>query len=537
MNLVKEIQENNEKIFQLTKEEMIECIKLTKDHYYNKEESLIDDKTYDLLEDTWLDKFQYSQDDLEIGFMPESNKVTLPYEMYSMNKIKDDPTKLKKFFQRYTGEYVISDKLDGVSALYINEETEQLYTRGNGKIGRDISYLLKDINIPTQKNVVLRGELIISKEKFEKYKKEYSSGRNFVSSIVNSKDPKKEYIQDIDLVFYEVIKPTLLPYQQMEWIKKNNYNYSPYELISFTNVLNNDSLKSKLLLRKELSIYEIDGIIVNHNYIYIRPKKNPSHAFAFKTEMDYQIMKTEVIDVEWNVSKDGLLKPKIKLIPIKIDNINIEYVSGYNGFYIESNKIGKGTKVEIIRSGDVIPVIRCILESTEPIFPQEEYEWDIKHVELILKNKDDKSYVLKKIIHFFKGMNIPMLGANYIEKLYNNGYDSIEKILLIKEEELETMKNISVKTSKKFYDKINERMKEITKSELLSFLNYLGRGYSLIKIQNIEKEYPKLFDFQEDMDTKRKNLEKINKKNAEHICEGLKQYEEFLKKIEIIFYN
>ena len=215
MNLVKEIQENNEKIFQLTKEEMIECMKLTKDHYYNKEESLIDDKTYDLLEDTWLDKFQYSQDDLEIGFMPESNKVTLPYEMYSMNKIKDDPTKLKKFFQRYTGEYVISDKLDGVSALYINEETEQLYTRGNGKIGRDISYLLKDINIPTQKNVVLRGELIISKEKFEKYKNEYSSGRNFVSSIVNSKDPKKEYIQDIDLLFYEVIKPTLLPYQQM----------------------------------------------------------------------------------------------------------------------------------------------------------------------------------------------------------------------------------------------------------------------------------------------------------------------------------
>ena len=38
------------------------------------------------------------------------------------------------------------------------------------------------------------------------------------------------------------------------------------------------------------------------------------------------------------------------------------------------------------------------------------------------------------------------------------------------------------------------------------------------------------------MDTKRKNLEKINKRNAEHICEGLKLFEEFLKKIEIIFY-
>ncbi len=533
MNLVKEIQENNEKIFQLTKEEMLECMKLTKDHYYNKENSLIDDKTYDLLEDTYLDKFQYPQEELEIGYMPDNNKVTLPYEMYSMNKIKDDPIKLKKFFQKYTGEYVISDKLDGISALYINEETEKLYTRGNGKIGRDISYLLQDINIPKQKNVVLRGELIISKEKFEKYKNEYSSGRNFVSSIVNSKDPKKEYIQDIDLVFYEVIKPTLLPFQQMEWIKKNHLNYSPYELILFTNILNNELLKSKLLSRKDASKYEIDGIVVNHNYIYIRPKKNPSHAFAFKTEMKYQIMETEVVDVEWNVSKDGLLKPKIKLIPVIIDNINIEYVTGYNGFYIESNRIGKGTKVEIIRSGDVIPVIRSVLESTEAIFPQEEYEWDTNHVELIITNKDNKSYLLKKMIYFFKGLNIPMLGGNYIEKLYNNGYDSIEKILLIKEEELETLKNISIKTSKKFYDKIRERMLEITRSELLSLLNYLGRGYSVVKIKNIEKEYPNLFDFQEDINTKRKNLEKINKKNAEHICEGLKLFEEFLKKIEI----
>jgi NAD-dependent DNA ligase len=253
----------------------------------------------------------------------------------------------------------------------------------------------------------------------------------------------------------------------------------------------------------------------------------------------YFVTKIELIDCYIDIKKENVYIPLFFKDSNKIDHIippediNIEYVTGYNGFYIESNKIGKGTKVEIIRSGDVIPVIRSVLESTEAIFPQEEYEWDTNHVELIITNKDNKSYLLKKMIYFFKGLNIPMLGGNYIEKLYNNGYDSIEKILLIKEEELETLKNISIKTSKKFYDKIRERMLEITRSELLSLLNYLGRGYSVVKIKNIEKEYPNLFDFQEDINTKRKNLEKINKKNAEHICEGLKLFEEFLKKIEI----
>jgi NAD-dependent DNA ligase len=165
-----------------------------------------------------------------------------------------------------------------------------------------------------------------------------------------------------------------------------------------------------------------------HNSIYPRTSKNPSHAFAYKTEMEYQIVKTEVVDIEWNVSKDGLLKPKIKLIPIKINNISIEYVSGYNGFYIESNKIGKGCKVEIIRSGDVIPVIRSILSPAEEcIFPQEEYEWDNNHVELKLKNKEDnKDFLLKEMVYFFKGLKIEKLGANYINKLYENDYNTID---------------------------------------------------------------------------------------------------------------
>lgn len=536
MNLLKEIQINKEKINNLTKEEFEECIKVAKEYYYNKN-SLIDDDIYDLLEEIFQEK--YPTENIEVGIIPEIKKVTLPYEMYSMNKIKNDSTKLKGFFQKYIGNFVVSDKLDGVSALYINNSTEKkLYTRGNGKIGQDISNLLPFLKLPKSPDCVIRGELIITKEKFKKYQESYSTGRNFVSSMVNSKNRNSEYICDIDLVFYEVINPILTPIQQMNWIQTNNYLFSPYYLLSFSNSVNNEYLKNELLKRKEESIYEIDGIIITHNNIYPRISKNPPHAFAYKTEMDYQIVKTEVVDIEWNVSKDGLLKPKIRLIPIQINNINIEYVSGYNGFYIESNKIGKGCKVEIIRSGDVIPVIRSILSPAEEcIFPQEEYEWDDNHVELKLKNKEEnKDFLLKEIVHFFKGLKIEKLGANHINKLYENEYDTIEKILLMTEEDIKNLKNISFKTSSYFYEKINNRIKDITLLELSCLLNIFGRGFSIKKIESIHKLYPLLFDFQININIKLLALENIKntKSHAKNICDSLLKFEDFLKRINKI---
>ena len=536
MNLLKEIQMNKEKINELSKEEFQECIKVAKEYYYNKD-SMIEDNIYDLLEEIFQDK--YPNEKIDVGIIPELKKVSLPYEMYSMNKIKNDPTKLKNYFQKYLGNFVVSDKLDGVSALYVNNSTEKkLYTRGNGKIGQDISNFLPFLNLPKSMDCVIRGELIITKEKFKKYQDSYSTGRNFVSSMVNSKNPSSENISDIDLVFYEVIQPLLLPIQQMNWIQSNNYLFSPYYLLSFSNSVNNEYLKNELLKRKEESIYEIDGIIIIHNSIYPRLSKNPSHAFAYKTEMDYQIVKTEVVNVDWNVSKDGLLNPKIKLIPIQINNINIEYVSGYNGFYIESNKIGKGCKVEIIRSGDVIPVIRSIISPAEEcIFPEEEYEWDDNHVELKLKNKEEnKDFLLKEVIYFFKGLKIEKLGGNYINKLYENGYDTIEKILLMSEEDVKNLKNISLKSSTQFYEKINNRIKEITLLELCCLLNIFGRGYSIKKIESILNVYPSLFDFQINLNTKMLSLEKIKntKLHAKHICDSLLKFEDFLKNINKI---
>ena len=104
-------------------------------YYQETEESLLSDNQYDILREFILKQYPNNKTALvqhsEVKL--DKNKVKLPYEMWSMDKIKPDTKELEKFKSKYSG-HVISCKLDGVSALYSNEEGKpKLYTRGDGK--------------------------------------------------------------------------------------------------------------------------------------------------------------------------------------------------------------------------------------------------------------------------------------------------------------------------------------------------------------------------------------------------------------------
>merc|ERR1711966_498895 len=124
---------------------------------------------------------------------------------------------------KYPNDKIISGKADGISVLYTTEkETPLLATRGQATNGLDISYMIPHLNLPKNKNIAIRGELIISKKKFnEKYSKEYKNPRNFISGIVNSKKLESDKWKDITFLGYEVIKPILKPSKQFEWLENN----------------------------------------------------------------------------------------------------------------------------------------------------------------------------------------------------------------------------------------------------------------------------------------------------------------------------
>jgi NAD-dependent DNA ligase len=78
-----------------------------------------------------------------------------------------------------------------------------------------------------------------------------------------------------------------------------------------------------------------------------------------------QVAEVKVVDVIWTASKDGYLKPRVRVEPVHIGGVTIEYATGFNGKFIEDNKIGVGAIIQLIRSGDVIPYIKSVVVPAE----------------------------------------------------------------------------------------------------------------------------------------------------------------------------
>ena len=388
---------NGIKILQsLNEHQLTEMLKLANILYRNFE-PIMTDNEYDILQDYITEKYPSNQEAFKIGAPIEKNKAHLPYEMASMDKIKPDTSALTNWVKQYTGPYLLSCKLDGVSGLYSTEgKTAKLYTRGDGKVGQDVSHLIPHLRLPKTKDIVIRGEFIIPKSIFEsKYKTKFANPRNMVSGIVNQKT-LNESVKDIHFVSYEVIRPILKPSEQMEFLVTQDV-----ETVLHKNVakLSNELLSETLVQWRQTYVYEIDGVIVTDDKKYSRKSGNPEHAFAFKMVLSDQIAEAKVVDVIWTPSKDGYLKPRVQIEPINLGGVRIEYATGFNGAFINDNKVGIGAVIELIRSGDVIPHIRKVTTPAEEAkMPSVPYKWNATHVDVLLEDIDSDETVKEKVM-------------------------------------------------------------------------------------------------------------------------------------------
>ena len=520
--------------------ELSEMIKKANQEYYCESNSIMTDNQYDILREYILEQYPENKDakdghtqcQIEIS----KNKVTLPYEMWSMDKIKPDTGAIEKWQKKYKGPYVISAKLDGISVLYSTENEEpKLYTRGNGIRGQDISYFIPYLKLPKDKNLTIRGELIISKKNFKKYEDKFVNSRNFVGGITNQKKLDINMLKDIDVVAYEIIKPELIPSEQMKTLDKLDIKVVKYKL---ENTINNASL-SKILIdwRKDYE-YEIDGIICIDDKIYPRIKGNPEHAFAFKMVLSDQVAEAKVVNVLWTPSKDGLLKPRVQIEPIKLSGATITFATGKNAKFIEENKIGVGAIIQIVRSGDVIPEIRAVIQSApEPLFPTESYEWNETHVDIMLKDKQDNETVLEKnIAGFFKKLEVEGLGPGNITRIIEGGYNSVAKILAMSKEDFLKIEGFKTKLATKIFANIHEKIKSASLAEIMSGSNIFGRGFGEKKCILILEAIPDILTSEKSQETKIKELSKVPgmaQKTSTAFVEKIPEFIEFVKEAKL----
>ena len=526
----------------LNKKELVELLIKSDNQYYNLGKPIFDDNEYDEIKD-YLKLIDKKNDYFKrIGAdIPDDNKVKLPFFLGSQDKIKDDDKTLQKWINKYNSpsSYIISEKLDGISCLivYKNINSIFIYTRGNGIYGQNISHLKKIISgIPLniKDKIAVRGELIINKNNWGKISHKGANARNIVAGFVNSKNIDVEIAKYIEFVAYDVLEPRTNIETALITAEKYGFNVVKNIKLDYLSISNLYELYKKW---KEMSKYEIDGLVITHNIIYkLKSGENPKYSFAFKSlRMQEQII-VIVTDIEWNVSKDKYLKPIVKFNEIKLNGVKIKQATGFNADYIVKNNIGIGSKLAIIRSGDVIPHIKeVITQSSKPLMPDIPYIWKGKDI-LLDSNKKNREQDIKIYSNFMKSLNIKGIGEGIITKLYDNSYDTLVKIINITKDELLLIDGFKDKSATNIITSLNT-IKNKNCLELMNASNLFGRGLGEKKLNLIIQKYPYICSNQEEaLKLKNADLLMINGMGditASLFISNLKSFYEFYNSLKI----
>jgi len=502
-------------------------IKKANETYFNGTLEYMNDHYYDMAIELLEQKDPNNSLLKQVGQNVAHEKVKLPYYMGSMNKLKT-PEKINHWFKKYNTEshYVISDKLDGISGLLMGHKNGKydLYSRGNGIIGQHINSLLKYIELPNiNEDIVFRGELIISKENFEVHSEKYASARSLVNALVASKH--SDFNVKLDFVVFEVINPKLNIEQQLLYSQKLGMKTVKHKIIPRDIAI--EQLKDLLIIYRNESNYDIDGIIISSNKIQPRNNdKNPDYSFAFKSNGLGQV--TEVLDVIWNVSKHNKIVPRVKFKPVKLNQSTVNFATGTHAKYIKDNKINKGSIIRVVLSGEVIPCIVDIIQpSSAPLMPNIDYVWNESRINIYAQTANS-SLILT---HFFKSLGIKGTGPGIIERLHNHGFNTINSIYNLSYEDLMKIPGFQKRSSENLLKSIDELFnRDYSVPQLAHASLCFGESMGLRKLNVVEKVYPLFHEPRHNL-----SLEKLNKLSgyssltSQKILNGMDDFRVFLE--------
>jgi len=441
--------------------------------YYNFDGGGLTDNAFDAIEYHLNKRLKTKGRKWEkIGATPiDKLKTKLPYPMASLDKVKPDNPALLTFIKK-SMEYgmVWSEKLDGVSAMivYKNGEIHKIYTRGDGIIGGDVTYLKDYIKFPkiNTRYLVVRGEFILSKQNWSTkyFQSGYANPRSFVSAKINTGYITPELV-DIQFLAYNIIDwdaDIPKPSQAFKILVENGFN-TPDNGIFQNNLLIFD-IVNLYKEKRATSDYVIDGIVLSIDVPHpIEDLINPIYSKAFKMPLEEQMRKTKVVNVDWNITRYGRYFPVAVYESVYIDGVRLHRASAHNANHVIDWHLGKGTNIVITRSGDVIPVIKDVQvdENISPILPDNTYSWHWADKDIVLDDIENNEIVhVKRITHFFSTIGTPQLGPGRIAKLYANGFKTIKDFANAKEMDIIRIKGFGAKLSKILYSNIHNTMRK-----------------------------------------------------------------------------
>lgn len=530
------------------------------DQYYNGDgESFLSDAQYDELE-RMLKSINPKNLFLSgVGSDVRGGKIDLPYPMGSLDQVYEGET--IKWVQAngwMDEDFVLTDKQDGTSALnvYSKGKLAISYSRGNGFQGADITRHMSRIKrtpLTSKTNCAIRLEVIMEEDVFQAQKAQaeaeggrvYKNSRNYVAGRMNASESPDLFYNTVKVIGTSVVDPKMGKLEQLKLMEEMGYEVTPYTVVKGRD-LTDEFLIDYLNKRRAASPTALDGIVIDVDNAEIRANLrrnsssiNPMYSRKFKVGGEDNVAIATVRHVHWNPSKAGYLKPRVEIDPVDLVGVTITYATGFNAKFIRDNQIGPGAKIQITRSGDVIPFIQKVVEpAAQWAEPSEAdfgpLEWTDGHVDLVMTDTSNNRAVQLEIINSTfgaTGLDVPHLREGSIEKLYDAGLTSCVDIILASEATLKAAAGDSA--GSKIYAGLRAKLNNVELGILAGSTSLLGRGIGRRKMTKVCEALGNdvILDGSVTVD-QIAALEGFEKRTAQTIVDNLPTFLEFLEAIK-----
>jgi DNA ligase (NAD+) len=395
-----------------------------KDAYYNKS-PLMSDAEFDALEDQ-IRKLDPKWGELEMtGVKVKGKKVEVKLRQFMPSLNKAYPEDLPKWLAKNPAKkYVASQKLDGTSLqlTYSKGKPTKLVTRGNGELGKDVSFLLPALNLPVtdyQLTVDLRVEAIISKAKYKKWASEFDDPRSMVNGIFNRHTPHPA-LADVDLIvlgtYGQTLRTVVIPFGgQLRGVGA---------VVLRSDELSPESMTSLLAGIRKDGVYEVDGLVIAPSTFVLAYRTNdkPKNIVAFKVNADIDAVEVVVDKIIWQITGRSRIVPKIYVKPTKIGGVMVKHAAAHNAKWMIDRGIGPGAVVRVVRSGGVIPKIVEVVKAGTIQLPEVAHKVHGVHfiVRAASATTKEKIEVLN-VVKFLKTMGIENIAGSTALALYQAG--------------------------------------------------------------------------------------------------------------------
>ncbi len=424
--------------------------------YYNLNNEIISDYEYDKLYDELLQlekKLSVTLEDSptkNVGYkaVDSLKKVVHEKKMLSLDKTKD-VQKLSEFLGDKIG--LLSWKLDGLTIVLKYEKgvLKQIITRGNGEVGEDITHnagVFKNIpkQIDFENDLVIRGEAVISYTDFNKINEKilgadkYKNPRNLCSGTVRNLKYKNVADRPVYFFAFEVVQSDGVDFknskmQKFVWLEGLGFDVVEYKVTDAKKIFDDvNDFKSRI----SNFDFGADGLVltiddINYSKQLGVTSKFPRDSIAFKWMDDTRT--TKLLNIEWNVSRTGLINPIAVFETIELEGTKVNKASLHNINFIENMKLGIGDEIKVYKANMIIPqVAENLTQSNNINIPQKcpvcNHNTEIVKVNngkfLMCTNPNCRAKLVMSLAHFASrnAMNIEGLSEMIITKFVESGF-------------------------------------------------------------------------------------------------------------------